>query len=169
MSLTNHTTKNNNSTSPSSSTPSATNPTCPESHNLNYTTSTGPNNNNNNNKNNNSPSQSQKEKTFRIQCGVDYPGGDGTLGLVQQQQQEEQQGRNNITSLAACLDACAARRDCVGAVFRPRGSKNSSSSSGGDGDGDDSDDGGGDRCWLKQFIGVAQPAVEGAQSGVLWQ
>ncbi|KAK4237946.1 hypothetical protein C8A03DRAFT_44232 [Achaetomium macrosporum] len=73
----------------SQTTPPVTNPTCPGSNNLNYT----------------SP-----QKTFRIQCDADYPNGDGTLGL---------QNTNTIDSLASCLDACAREAECVGAVFRP--------------------------------------------------
>ncbi|KAK4039632.1 hypothetical protein C8A01DRAFT_46962 [Parachaetomium inaequale] len=73
------------------STPSVTDPTCPGSANLNYTSSA-----------------TTSPKTFRIQCAANYPDGDGDLGLVE----------DAVDSIAGCLDACAQEASCVGAVFK---------------------------------------------------
>ncbi|KAK3291214.1 uncharacterized protein B0H64DRAFT_478523 [Chaetomium fimeti] len=75
------------------STASVANPTCPGSGNRNYT----------------STAAATMPKTFRIQCGANYPGGDGALGL--------QSG--SIDSIASCFDACARESGCVAAVFTP--------------------------------------------------
>ncbi|KAK4149524.1 hypothetical protein C8A00DRAFT_46874 [Chaetomidium leptoderma] len=92
----------NTSTSGQTTTPtppsSVTNPTCPGSNNLNYTTTTSATSSNTN-----------KKKTFRIQCDANYPGGDGSLG--------RQTAAAAVDSVGACLDACARQADCVGAVF----------------------------------------------------
>ncbi|KAH6843360.1 hypothetical protein B0I37DRAFT_448676 [Chaetomium sp. MPI-CAGE-AT-0009] len=75
------------------STSSVADPSCPGSGNRNYTSSAA----------------AALPKTFRIQCGANYPGGDGTLGL--------QSGAAD--SIASCFDACARESGCVAAVFRP--------------------------------------------------
>ncbi|GAB1315466.1 hypothetical protein MFIFM68171_05676 [Madurella fahalii] len=107
------------------------NPTCPASNNLNYTSPANP------------------AKTFRIQCGANYPGGDGSLGL---------QGNASapISDLAACLEMCAAHANCVGAVFEPSSETGNAERSG---------------CWLKEFLGVVDKGEtsSGMETGVLWQ
>lgn len=105
--------------------PPVANPTCPGSGNRNYTTSVA----------------GAMPKTFRIQCGANYPGGDGILGLRK---------TGSIDSIAGCFDACARESGCVAAVFSP---------------------GDAVECWLKEFVGVVQTGgkAEGMASGVLWQ
>ncbi|KAK4118803.1 hypothetical protein N657DRAFT_650890 [Parathielavia appendiculata] len=105
---------------------SVTDPSCPGANNLNYT-SVG----------------STPRKTFRIQCGANYPNGDGALGLLND---------TDVHHLATCLDACARHAECVGAVFVP-----GTTTAG--------------QCWLKEFIGAVRTGgdVEGMVSGVLWQ
>ncbi|AEO58649.1 hypothetical protein MYCTH_2306125 [Thermothelomyces thermophilus ATCC 42464] len=75
-----------------SSTPSVMDPTCPSANNLNYTSTAA-----------------SMPKTFRIQCGSNYPDGDGDLGRLD----------DPVDNLAGCLDACAKDKRCVGAVFSP--------------------------------------------------
>ncbi|KAH6618293.1 hypothetical protein B0J18DRAFT_275692 [Chaetomium sp. MPI-SDFR-AT-0129] len=100
-------------------------------------------------------------KAFRIQCNADYPGGDGELGL--------QTNTLDINTMADCLDACARRWDCVGAVFRPKGTMIATESSG------DSDVGSAATaaaaCWLKATVGVVRTGTlaAGMVSGVLVQ
>ncbi|KAK4096078.1 hypothetical protein N658DRAFT_519409 [Parathielavia hyrcaniae] len=108
--------------------PSVTDPSCPGTHNLNYTSAS-----------------STPQRTFRIQCGANYPGGDGALGLL---------NGTDVTDnmdVAACLNAFARQAGCVGAVFGPGTVAGA--------------------CWLKEFIGVVRTGgdVEGMVSGVLWQ
>ncbi|KAL2145253.1 hypothetical protein VTI28DRAFT_7621 [Corynascus sepedonium] len=80
---------NSNSASP---TPSVADPKCPGANNLNYTSGAAP-----------------TPKTFRVQCGSNYPNGDGELGRL----------GDAVDSIADCLDACASEQKCVGAVFAP--------------------------------------------------
>jgi hypothetical protein len=72
--------------------PSVASPVCPGDNNRNYTSSA-----------------TADAKTFRIQCGANYPGGDGSLGLQSEP----------VDSIAACLDACSRQAECVAAVFNP--------------------------------------------------
>jgi len=83
----------NNRTQTSGSLPSLEKPTCPDAHNRNYTSTV-----------------SAPEKKYRLQCYVNYGGGDGQLGLQ----------NGTIESMPACLDACAREKSCVGAVFKQR-------------------------------------------------
>jgi hypothetical protein len=101
-----------------------TDPTCPAANNLNYTSAS-----------------STPQKVFRIQCDADYPGGDGSLGLL---------NTTTVDDMAGCLDACANQAECVGAVFR-QGTPG--------------------QCWLKQFIGVVKTGgdASGTVAAILWQ
>ncbi|KAL2161839.1 hypothetical protein VTH06DRAFT_7623 [Thermothelomyces fergusii] len=107
-----------------SSTPSVRNPTCPGADSHNYTSTAA-----------------AMPKTFRIQCGANYPRGDGELGRL----------GDPVNDLAGCLDACAKNDRCVGAVFSPESASGS--------------------CWLKEFLGVVDRDGEarGMVSGLLWQ
>ncbi|KAK3902142.1 hypothetical protein C8A05DRAFT_44378 [Staphylotrichum tortipilum] len=105
--------------------PSVTDPTCPGVNGLNYTTAVA----------------NPEGKVYRLRCDADFPGGDGALGLYS----------GAAETMAACLDACARRSDCVGAVFHARATPK--------------------QCWLKQFVGTIKTGgeAEGVVSGVLWQ
>ncbi|KAK4185790.1 hypothetical protein QBC35DRAFT_453942 [Podospora australis] len=98
---------------------------CPSANNLEYTY-TPP---------------SGQEKVFRRKCGVNFSGGDGSLGKVN--------GDNSIVSLTDCLDRCAKEAKCVGAVWNPRADPNP-------------------ECWLKEFMGVGS-SQDGLEAGVLTQ
>ncbi len=78
---------------------------------------------------------------YRLRCDADFPGGDASSGLV----------TGAVESIAACLDACAHRSECVGAVFNGKATPK--------------------QCWLKQSIGVIKTGGEaqGVVSGVLLQ
>ncbi|KAK4159975.1 hypothetical protein QBC43DRAFT_326196 [Cladorrhinum sp. PSN259] len=98
---------------------------CPTSQNVNYTATATPGG-----------------KTFRRQCGINFPEGDGVLGKV---------NGTEITTLTDCLEQCASKAECAGAVWSGKAS-------------------GGPECWLKQFIGVGKATNEvGVEAGVLWQ
>ncbi|KAL2134091.1 hypothetical protein VTI74DRAFT_1087 [Chaetomium olivicolor] len=130
--------------------PSIPNPSCPSANNRNYTSTTTTIT---------ATTSTTMMKTFRIQCGADYPGGDGALGLVNTTTTgigvgitDGTGGTTAVGSIAGCLDECARVEGCVAAVFRP-GSGSV-----------------GTQCWLKQWIGVAKAGgTEGAVSGLLWQ
>lgn len=80
-----------------------------------------------------------QQKVFRRQCGANYAGGDGVLGLV----------KGDVLSLADCLDRCAKEEKCAGAVFIPMANPDP-------------------QCWLKEFLGVKRDGQD-MESGVLWQ
>ncbi|KAK4677515.1 hypothetical protein QC764_404690 [Podospora pseudoanserina] len=80
-----------------------------------------------------------QQKVFRRQCGANYAGGDGVLGLV----------KGDVLSLADCLDRCAKEEKCAGAVFIPMANPDP-------------------QCWLKEFLGVKREGQD-MESGVLWQ
>ncbi|KAK4176938.1 hypothetical protein QBC36DRAFT_212862 [Triangularia setosa] len=95
---------------------------CPSADGLNYTSTAN-----------------DQQKVFRRQCGANYAGGDGVLGLV----------KDDVLSLADCLDWCAREEKCAGAVFIPKANPNP-------------------ECWLKEFLGVKRDGQD-MESGVLWQ
>ncbi|KAK4221504.1 hypothetical protein QBC38DRAFT_491916 [Podospora fimiseda] len=101
---------------------------CPSANNVNFTAErTGPGNG----------------KIFRRQCGVNFVGGDGTLGKTN--------GTAGAGSLTECLEECAERDQCAGAVWMGKAN-------------------GGPECWLKEFVGVGRREdVSGLEAGVLWQ
>ncbi|KAK4201179.1 hypothetical protein QBC40DRAFT_264411 [Triangularia verruculosa] len=95
---------------------------CPSAHGLNYTAAVN-----------------DRQKVFRRQCGANYAGGDGVLGLV----------KDDVLSLSGCLDRCAREEKCAGAVFIPKANPDP-------------------QCWLKEFLGVRRDG-EDMEAGVLWQ
>ncbi|KAK0701181.1 hypothetical protein B0T21DRAFT_379210 [Apiosordaria backusii] len=95
---------------------------CPSADGLNYTATVN-----------------DQQKVFRRQCGANYAGGDGVLGLV----------KDDVLSLADCLDRCAREEKCAGAVFIPKANPNP-------------------ECWLKEFLGVKRDGQD-METGVLWQ
>ncbi|KAK3984913.1 hypothetical protein QBC44DRAFT_362751 [Cladorrhinum sp. PSN332] len=98
---------------------------CPSANNVNFTAERTPG-----------------AKTFRRQCGINFLGGDGSLGKTNGSQ---------VTSLTDCLEECAAKAECAGAVWLGKAAQ-------------------GPECWLKEFIGVGTRSdTSGLEAGVLWQ
>lgn len=109
-----------------------TDPLCPGSDNLNYTTTRA----------GSSSSSAAPVRTFRIQCGANYPGGDRFVFY-----------KATGMKLVDCLDACAADGACVGVAFNTGTARDAPT------------------CFLKASLGLVDRSAASAnfQSGVLWQ